>query len=98
MVERCFTKKDSDPSVWAFTMGRSDGHQSVEYSVPSRFGDFAFFMCPVSGYVVRDSPLQKVSGLNGAHRDTDRFPSVFSIAQTTARKRHYSSSKEVQSR
>jgi hypothetical protein len=27
-------------------------HQSSENSVASLFGDFAFFVCPVSGYVV----------------------------------------------
>ena len=36
-------------------------HQSSEYSVLSKFGDFPFFVCPVSGYVVLDSPPQKRS-------------------------------------
>jgi hypothetical protein len=36
-------------------------HQSSEVPVLSKLGDFAFFVCPVSGYVVRDSAPERRS-------------------------------------
>jgi len=58
MEEPCFKKKDSDPPVCGIHNVPLIEHQTSEDSVLSRFGDFAFFVCPVSGYVVPDSATQ----------------------------------------
>jgi hypothetical protein len=55
MVEPCFKKEDSDPPACGVRNVPLIRHQSYENSALSKFGDFAFFVCPVSGHVVRDS-------------------------------------------
>jgi len=61
MARPCFKKKGSDPPVCGVHNVPLILRQSLEDSVLSKLGDFAFFVCPVSGYVVRDSPPQKRS-------------------------------------
>jgi hypothetical protein len=59
MAEPCFKKKDSDPPVCGVHDVLLLEHHSSEDSVLSKFGDFVFHVCPVSGYVVRDSATQR---------------------------------------
>jgi hypothetical protein len=59
MAEPCFKINDSNPPVCGVHHVALIQRQSSEDSVLSKFGDFAFFVCPVSGYVVRDSAPQK---------------------------------------
>jgi hypothetical protein len=55
MAEPCFKKKDSNPPVCGVHNVPLIQRQSSEDFVLSKLGDFAFFVCPASGYVVRDS-------------------------------------------
>jgi hypothetical protein len=59
MAEPCF-KMNSPPPLWCpqFAAHRAS---KFENSLDSMLGDFAYFVCPVSGDVVRDSPPQKRS-------------------------------------
>ena len=59
MAEPCF--KMNSPPVCGIHNGPLIEHQSSENSLDSMLGDFAYFVCPVSGDVVRDSPPQKRS-------------------------------------
>jgi len=61
MAEPCFNKKDSEPPVCGVHNVLLIKSQSSEDSVISKFGDFVFYVCPVSGYVVSDTPPQKES-------------------------------------
>ena len=61
MAEPCFKMKNSNPPVCGVHNVPLMERQSSEDSVLSKFGDFAFFVCPVSGYVVRDLAPQEGS-------------------------------------
>jgi hypothetical protein len=61
MARPCFKIKDSNPPVCGVHNVPLMQRQSSEDSVLSKLGDFAFFVCPVSGYVVRDSPPERRS-------------------------------------
>jgi hypothetical protein len=58
MVGPCFQKNDSNPPVCGVHNAPLIQHRSSEDPVLSKFGEFVFFVCPVSGFVVRDSSTQ----------------------------------------
>ena len=54
MVKPCFKTKGSNPPVCGIHRVPLARRQSSEIPSLSKFADFAFYVCPVSGYVVRD--------------------------------------------
>ena len=54
MVKPCFIKKDSNPPVCGVHNVPLKPRESSREVATSRFGDFAFFACPVTGQVVND--------------------------------------------
>jgi hypothetical protein len=52
MAERCMARKGSDPPVCDVHNERLKQHQSSENVSTSRFGEFSFLVCPVSGQVI----------------------------------------------
>jgi hypothetical protein len=58
MAGPCFRKMDSSPPVCGVHNVMLIQHHSSEDAVLSKFGDFIFYVCPVSGYVVGDSGAQ----------------------------------------
>jgi len=59
MAEPCFKMKNSNPPVCGVHNVPLIEHQTSGNPLVSMLGDFAYFVCPVSGYVVRDSAPQK---------------------------------------
>jgi hypothetical protein len=58
MAEPCFTKKDSKKTVCGVHKVPLVKHQTSDHSDTSGLGTFTFFVCPVSGAVVRDTPTR----------------------------------------
>jgi hypothetical protein len=54
MPELCLRIKESNPPVCGVHDVPLIQHQTSEDSVLSKLGDFAYLVCPVSRYVVRD--------------------------------------------
>ena len=56
MADPCFTKKDSEPPACGVHSVPLVKRQTSDHSDTSGLGSFTFFVCPVSGAVVRDTP------------------------------------------
>jgi hypothetical protein len=69
MAEPCFIKKDSNPPVCGVHNVPLVEHRSSEELGTAGLGAFTFFVCPVSGAVVRETP----AGSKGA-RPPDSSP------------------------
>lgn len=67
MAEPCFIKKNSIPHVCGVHNVPLVQHQSSEEPGTAGLGAFTFFVCPVSGTVVRDTP----AGSKGAAQPPD---------------------------
>jgi hypothetical protein len=59
MAERCFVKGDSKPLVCGVHGVGLVFHPSSDYQLASKFGDFTFISCPVTGQVLNDPPTQR---------------------------------------
>jgi hypothetical protein len=55
MPIQCFTKKGSSPPVCGVHSVPLIEHESTDDSITSRFGDFIFLVCPISGQVIEDA-------------------------------------------
>jgi hypothetical protein len=55
MAKPCFMKKDTSPPTCGVHGVPLVRHQSSDESATANLGNFALFMCPVSGIVVRES-------------------------------------------
>jgi hypothetical protein len=61
MPEPCFVKSGSKPPVCGVHNVRLVQRQSSEDSDASKFGRFAFSVCPVSGKVLNDEGKHKLA-------------------------------------
>jgi hypothetical protein len=62
MAKPCFIKKGSKESICGVHDVPLVSHESSEYLISSRLGDFTFLVCPVSGKVLDDeAPHQRGS-------------------------------------
>jgi hypothetical protein len=55
MAEQCFIKIGSKPPVCGVHNVGLLKRQSSEDSIASKFGDFSFLVCPVSGQILNDA-------------------------------------------
>jgi len=55
MVRLCFVKKDTNPPICCVHNVPLVQRHSSDNLPTSGFGSFTFFVCPVSGEVVRDT-------------------------------------------
>ena len=58
MGPRCFMKKDSDPPLCGVHNVPLIRHWSSDHLETFRLGDFEFFVCPASGYIVKEADTQ----------------------------------------
>jgi hypothetical protein len=54
MAQPCFIKKNSAPPECGVHKVPLVAHQSTDYLLSSKFGDFIFLVCPKSGKVLND--------------------------------------------
>ena len=62
MEKSCFLKKDAGPPVCGLHGVPLVQRESSDSLATSRFGAFAFFVCPVSGYVIDGLPKSADEG------------------------------------
>ncbi len=58
MAKPCFQKKDSNPQLCGVHKVPLVLKHTSDTLSTSRFGQFTFLECPVSGHVVRDEPTE----------------------------------------
>jgi hypothetical protein len=58
----CFVKNGQDAPICGVHNVPLVQHDSSEFPIASKFGDFVFFVCPVSGLVLNDSATNKQAG------------------------------------
>jgi hypothetical protein len=52
MKGQCILKEDSAPPVCAIHNAPLEEHSTAEISATSRYGEFTFLTCPISGQVI----------------------------------------------
>jgi hypothetical protein len=59
MAKQCFIKKKSNPPMCGVHNVALIERESSDDSAVSRFGDFTFLVCPVSGQILDDDETRK---------------------------------------